>query len=541
MKNLKLLALILSIWQITFAGGIVTNTNQSASYIRMLARDASTDVDAVFYNPAGLIRLTDGFYIQLNSQMISQERTITSTNKMLNNGTYEGSVFVPVLPSAFGVYKTGDWAFSGGFTIIGGGGSASFNSGLPAFESDIALLSKSLESVFNKEPITSKGYSVDISFDGSSIYMGSQAGVTYSINDIISIYAGARYVNINNSYNGSINDISFNVNGASIKGSTAFRNMFDVALVPKQQELNGAATSLESFIPTAGEYTFDQLLAAGQLPQGDYDKLTGGLSSIGVKNPGSVTVSEAQATFAGTADKLGELMEAGDNLENKKVDVKQTGSGITPIIGTNISLMEGNINIGVKYEMKTKMTIENNTTVDDTGTFPDKIKTASDMPAFLSVGVDYKVVPDFKVSVGLHYYWDKDADYGKNGHEVDGTYKRGDNRDFIENNSYELAIGLQYDINDKVGVSGGYLHGYTNPNNMYQSDLSYSLKSNTFSLGAIGHISDSFDIDFGILYTLYDEYEEQFDNKYGKYSETYDKSNFVASVGITYRFGANAK
>ena len=44
-----------------FAGGILTNANQSASYIRMLARDASTEADAAYYNPAGLVKLSDGF------------------------------------------------------------------------------------------------------------------------------------------------------------------------------------------------------------------------------------------------------------------------------------------------------------------------------------------------------------------------------------------------------------------------------------------------------------------------------------------------
>jgi hypothetical protein len=36
-----------------FAGGILTNTNQSAQFVRMLSRNASTDLDAVYFNPAG--------------------------------------------------------------------------------------------------------------------------------------------------------------------------------------------------------------------------------------------------------------------------------------------------------------------------------------------------------------------------------------------------------------------------------------------------------------------------------------------------------
>lgn len=40
-----------------FAGGLVTNTNQSSLYTRLQSRNASTLIDAVYYNPAGVTRL----------------------------------------------------------------------------------------------------------------------------------------------------------------------------------------------------------------------------------------------------------------------------------------------------------------------------------------------------------------------------------------------------------------------------------------------------------------------------------------------------
>ena len=38
------------------AGGLVTNTNQSAMFTRLQNRNASTSIDAVYFNPAGLTR-----------------------------------------------------------------------------------------------------------------------------------------------------------------------------------------------------------------------------------------------------------------------------------------------------------------------------------------------------------------------------------------------------------------------------------------------------------------------------------------------------
>ena len=54
--TLTLLTVLLA-FSFVYAGGLVHNTNQSTAWTRMLARDASIDIDAVFYNPAGLTSL----------------------------------------------------------------------------------------------------------------------------------------------------------------------------------------------------------------------------------------------------------------------------------------------------------------------------------------------------------------------------------------------------------------------------------------------------------------------------------------------------
>jgi len=84
-------------------GGINTNTNQSASWVRMLIRSASTDIDAVYYNPAGLSKLSDGFHISLNNQYITQSKTVTN-DYMFLNGTpvdFDGEVKAPIFPGVY--------------------------------------------------------------------------------------------------------------------------------------------------------------------------------------------------------------------------------------------------------------------------------------------------------------------------------------------------------------------------------------------------------------------------------------------------------
>ena len=62
MRKFSLIGIAMLIVSIpTFAGGILTNTNQHVSFLRMLARGASIDIDGVYSNPAGLAFLPEGY------------------------------------------------------------------------------------------------------------------------------------------------------------------------------------------------------------------------------------------------------------------------------------------------------------------------------------------------------------------------------------------------------------------------------------------------------------------------------------------------
>ena len=192
-----------------FAGGLVTNTNQSALYTRLQSRNASTGIDAVYYNPAGLTKLSDGFHLSLNNQTIGQTKTIT-TNYIYLNGNpkeYVGKVSAPFFPGIYAAYKTGKLALSLGFNPVGGGGGANYENGLAMFEMRIA----DLKPLLTGAGLVTTNYSVDtLSFKGSSIYMGPQANLSYEINDMLSVAAGLRVVFANDKYEGSIVNIMIN-------------------------------------------------------------------------------------------------------------------------------------------------------------------------------------------------------------------------------------------------------------------------------------------------------------------------------------------
>ncbi|MCP3927898.1 MAG: hypothetical protein GY705_02220 [Bacteroidetes bacterium] len=296
-----------------FAGGIVTNTNQSTAWVRTLVRDASVGVDAVFYNPAGLTHLEDGFYVQINNQSLLQTRTITNNYANLNNGTYEGTTDVLVLPTAFLVYKTGNLAISGGFTVIGGGGSVEFDNGLPSFEKDMSDLTPGLASLVPVGQaagvdLSVSGYDADIYFKGSSVYLGFQAGVSYKINDMLSVAAGGRYVSASNTYTGHIKNITFQTGAAGTMRADAFLNTMAIPTVngtaDNLTQITQIPVLLQSYINTIGGYTLEQAQAGG-FPADQAASISAAVTALGF-DPSTMTIAEISGTITAATPGLNE-------------------------------------------------------------------------------------------------------------------------------------------------------------------------------------------------------------------------------------------
>ena len=444
-KILSLFILGLLIIQTSFSGGLVTNTNQSALFVRMLARNASTGIDAVYFNPAGLVKMKNGLYLSVHNQTIFQTKTITNNFSFLNNAKYIGDVKAPIYPSAFGVFKKGKLAVSFGFGVIGGGGSAVYDTGLPSFETTIATV----PTILSQLGVPTKGYGADINFDGSSVYYGAQIGLSYAINKMIAISVGGRYISAKNTYNGGISSV-----------------MID----PMHPLIN----------PNGGMMPATQFFTLAKMPE--YAAMLG----------------------------------------DKNVEATQTGTAFTPIFGINLSPMK-KLNIGVRYEMATELELENETTVDDTGMFPDKAVTRNDLPALFGAGFSYYVTKKLKTSLSYTTYFDKDADWG-------GIEK------LIDKNSSDLSVGFEYLVNRKLIASIGYSLSTTGVMEAYQTDLSYSLGSNSIGFGFSYRATKKLSIDLGALFVMYDTGEHTLDyGAFGPATETLEKTTTDIGIGITYK------
>ncbi|HDZ40123.1 MAG TPA: hypothetical protein ENH59_00355 [Bacteroidetes bacterium] len=491
----KILLTLTAICLVTglMGGGLVTNTNHSASYTRMMCRDATTGVDAVYFNPAGLTKLGNGLHLSVSNQTIGQTKTITSDFNYLAGEKpveYTGKVSAPIFPSVYAAFKLGKFVVSAGFNPIGGGGGAEYLGGLPSFEIPVSTLVPLLQSQLLEldqgvqllgypDPMfrNVQAYSSDITFTGSSVYYGAQANFSYEINKMISVAVGARYVIAKNTYQGSVSNVTITASPDATTGIPA------------------------PFTDTPGNY----------------------LRAI---------AAHPYAVGAGVSGELNFTAAYLDEITSLEADVVQSGSGITPIISLNISPIEM-LNVAIKYEHKTKLELE--TTVNDGkdagGMYVDGAKVVADMPAMLSVGASLNPMNKLLVSAGVHYFFDKNNDY-------DGSLDEDVN--MIDKNFIEYALGVEYNLFGPLSISAGYLGTRTGVNDNYQSDIRYSLNTSTIGGGVKLSLTPLIDINLGASMTMYQDGSKTYNYPLGEIpipvTETYDTSTWIVAVGVDFNF-----
>lgn len=540
----KLLTFIVAIF-ITgsmLAGGLVTNINQSAAWVRLPSRNASLGIDAVYYNPAGLMSLENGFHLNISNQSVHQNRTIKNYyggpggSYGLNQQTYKGTVNAPIFPAIYAVYKMDKFAFSFGFNPVGGGGGAEFKKGLPSFEmspSDLVPLLRASQGA--------DAYKLEAYFKGSSIFFGYQGNVSYKVNDWLSVAVGLRFVTAKNTYEGYLRNIEVGLPGGFVRADAIMNGISASA--------TSASTATSGLISAGvpGTLTLAQVQGAGFITAGQRAQLEGALTSFGY--PAATPVAQADAIFKGAAAKY---TATATLLGDQTADVSQTGSGITPIISLNFTPSE-NLNIAVKYEFATKLELTNKTkqdllvAYDATGgqitMFPNGDKVRNDMPAMLSVGFNYKLSPSLKVSFGTYYFFDKQANYG---HKYDNDLISAtpsiaiSNKDIISKNGMLVSGGLEYTVSPKLLLSCGYQYGNMGVNKLYQSDLTYGLATHTFGIGGAYSITDKIDINVGLGYTRYlgnsKTISHVLNTSVYQATESYGKSTKMIGLGVDFKF-----
>ena len=182
----------------------MTNTNYHIAFDRMFARGASTEIDAVFSNPAGLAWGHEGWQFSLNFQKPWQYRDI-----QLGDTKYEGKASAPIVPALFASYKKDSWAISSMIGIVGSGGFVEYKEGVPMFNvllgSTITTLTKSLsDATHGFAPVVTPDQ-FDSEMKGKQYIYGGQVNFTYKVLDCLSAAAGIRANYYDGYYRGHVN------------------------------------------------------------------------------------------------------------------------------------------------------------------------------------------------------------------------------------------------------------------------------------------------------------------------------------------------
>ena len=462
-----------------FAGGPMTNSNQSASFLRSIARGTSLDPDAVYNNPAGVVFMDNGFHIGINDQMAKQTRTVTSTFApfAMSNGNatkeYVGEVFSPTIPSVHFAWKHNRWAVMVGMGVNGGGGSLEFDNGLASFERQFSVLPGAISQLGQQlgqmnpaMAVSANRYSMDMYLKGNSMTLAFNAGVAFRITDWLSVAAQLRYSTTSNGYEGYMKNIQINPTMAAMG-------------------LQGDMMSAAQFFTAAGA-------ALGQL------------------NP--ALAQQAAVYAAQTADHI--------------LDVKQKGTSISPVLA--LAFHKGKWDASVKYEFKmaTELEIEsaavsaNDPVIN--GIFPNGATVKSETPALLAVAVSRHFGP-VKVTAEWHDYFDKKAE---------NSFST-----VITGNTMEYLLGAEWTLSEKWLVSAGVQRTALDLDANKYSDMNFATSSTSIAAGLKYQACDLVGINLGIMPTLYDKVTAKGKASGIDFTDVYHRTSLAWGIGLDFKIG----
>ena len=531
----------------TFAGGLLTNTNQHVAFNRMMSREASIGIDGVYYNPAGVVFMGEGSHLAINWQAAWQTRTINNDYKLFTNNVnnpttprdFKGKAVAPVIPSFQYAYNKGRWSFQGNFALTGGGGKCTFDNGLGSFEKivsetamgaiglagaidyaankilvpgsinpDGTINSANFKPMFTSDKAFGKNgsYSFNSYMHGRQYYFGLSAGAAYKVNDNFSVYAGLRGIYATCNYYGYVEDIKV--------GNMPLYQVLD----PTKEN----AANIELSCDQSG-FGFTPMLAVDYKTgrwnfSAKYEfKTRLRLKNKSVNQLPSIGNLDDNLKNQMNAVLTAKFMQAGLPQEQAMIKAEQTSSDVLrdPTVKATTA--------GLKQQFDSK--------IDEAiGEYADGKKIAGDIPSLLTVGVGYSPIDELRINVGFHWFDDYNA-----------TSYNNRNKKLKKRGTLEFNAGVEYDVNKKITVSTGWQNTNYGLTDEYMDDKSFVVGSNSVGLGGVYHITKKLDFSVAYFHTFYNHVKtsETVTLAPGEsytYNSDYTRNNsaFAAGVNITF-------
>ena len=501
MKKTIAAAAALAISVCSYAGGILTNTNQSVDFLRNPARDAAIGLDGVYSNPAGVVFMPEGFHLGINWQYAHQTRTITSTNPVFQLGKkndattpkkiFEGVANAPIIPSIQVAYNMEHWSLQANLSVPGGGGACEFENGLGSFESVVGNIATMLA------PLGAEGYDMDGYMKGRQYYYGVQIGAACKVTPNLSVYGGLRMLYGDATYKAKISNIQVKTANGYIDFGSYLQNA-NAAVIDGISQVDAGLELVNAGI--------NQYEAAGMSVPAELTAQQGQLMA-------------QQAQLEGARDNLNNLQKyaGGVNLL-----CNQTGIGFAPVVGVDYKIK--NFNFAAKYEFRTQIRMKNESTVNEASAiaavnkFRDGEKVNEDMPALLTIGVQYSPIDVVRINAGWHHFFDKDASWYNNSQEL------------LKHNTNEFLLGAEWDTTKKLTFSaGGQLTRY-GMSDEYISDMSFVVNSYSIGFGFSYKLSDIVSVKAAYFQTYYGNYD-RVTSENPLIKDSFTRTNRVFGIG----------
>lgn len=495
--------------------------NHSAEYIRTLNRNASTDVDAAFYNPAGLVFMKDGLHFMFSNQTMVVNRKIVNTlgnmwhyfeggfsqlaaptvitdwaPNALSDSTYTGrkyekynlDVFAPMLPDFDIVYKLNKLAAFFNFAIL----QATPTSGIK-YKDGVPTLDNGLITIFNGF----RNYDKNLAVEPNKSYT-----------DLVNL----------------------------TRNSTYYKN-----------EMYMSAT-------IGGAYKIIEMLSASLGARFIYAKLTNEIKASNI-----VYTPVNPDWYIGNWNTVLDPFKDGVDIETDS-----TGFGMGFIAGTDLKPAK-DLNIGLRFEYYTPLIVKNKNrsfvvpfelaSSGELDVLRDGVKTAVTFPPSASIGISYNIIKPLRIEASFDYYFRRSVDYGPEVSDdiflftVDNMNAKHRMRKDHWNNGYRVGGAVEFEVISGLKLSTGYNYNYTGFKSQYRNEGRVLLNNHSIGGGAGYAVTEKLSLNVGFMYMIMvsDKVDRidsnvalsalagNYNYSWMKVHQTFKEYRYIIALGASYR------
>ena len=174
-------------------------------------------------------------------------------------------------------------------------------------------------------------------------------------------------------------------------------------------------------------------------------------------------------------------------------------------------------------KMKNTSTVNEASEIAAINKFRDGEKVSEDSPALLTVGAQWSIVPQVRLNLGYHHFFDKDVTW------------YGNTQDLLDHDTNEFLAGAEWDINDRLTISaGGQLTRY-GMSDAFMNDMSFVVDSYSFGFGAQYKVNDMVTLQAAYFQTNYETYDKVTSTE-PLVKDAFTRTNRVLGVGVELTF-----